>query len=55
MYGQSSLMVYNPQARLVYSTDSRTINTPEQLKAFVDSFPDRVTTEDRHDRWEKET
>ena len=41
LYGESSIVIYDPDGNLVFQTGCRTINTETELKAEVDSWPDK--------------
>lgn len=41
LYGESSIVIYDPDGKLVFQTGCRTINTEEELKAEVDSWPNK--------------
>ena len=40
LYGKSSLSVYDRKSREVFHTGFRTINTIDELKEFVDTYPE---------------
>ena len=41
LYGESSMVIRDPEGNEVFHTGFRTINTEAELKAEVDSWPDK--------------
>lgn len=41
LYGESSMVIYDPEGNEVFRSGFRTINTEAELKEFVDDMPNK--------------